>query len=146
MATGLAVSAAGIGSAVFAPVTEYLIRRFGWRVAMQVVALTLFISGLFALSFKDLEYDDTSTDYDEEDTSVYDELSKQKIVKFNEKDDLCAEEEKLMKNDNLGTIQLMNCLVDSYACAIPLKFIGVLMNSYEFSENFLNCLTRLLIS
>lgn len=107
MATGLAVSAAGIGSAVFAPVTEYLIRRFGWRVAMQVVALTLFISGLFALSFKDLEYDDTSTDYDEEDTSVYDELSKQKIVKFNEKDDLCAEEEKLMKNDNLGTIQLL---------------------------------------
>lgn len=106
LATGLAVSAAGIGSAVFAPLTENLIRRFGWRVAMQAVALTLFISGLFALSFKDFEYDDTSTDYDEEDTSVYDELSKQKIVKFNEKDDLCAEEKKLMKNDNLGTIQL----------------------------------------
>lgn len=105
LATGLAVSAAGIGSAVFAPLTEYLIRRFGWRVAMQAVALTLFVSGLFALSFKDFEYDDTSTECDEEDTSVYDEVSKQKIVKFNEKDDLCAEEaEKLMKNDNLGTI------------------------------------------
>lgn len=103
LATGLAVSAAGIGSAVFAPLTEYLIRRFGWRIAMQAIALTLFVSGLFALSFKDFEYDDTSTDYDEE-TSVYDEVSKQKIVKFNEKDDLCAEEEKLMKNDNLGTI------------------------------------------
>ena len=104
LATGLAVSAAGIGSAVFAPVTEYLIRRFGWRVAMQAIALILFVSGLFALSFKDFEYDDTST-YDEE-TSVYDDVSKQKIVKFNEKEDLCAEEEKLMKNDNLGRIQL----------------------------------------
>lgn len=108
LATGLAVSASGIGSALFAPVTEYLIRYAGWRYAMKVVSFILFASGLFGLSFKTFQYDDASSDscedeYTSED-GFDDEISKQKMVKFN-KDDLCRnnmEEEKLMKNDDLG--------------------------------------------
>ena len=114
LATGLAVSASGIGSALFAPVTEYLIMKFGWRNAMQAVSFILFASGLFGLSFKTFEYDDASSDSGEDEYTSEDgfddEISKQKIVKFNHKDDLCrnTEEEKLMKNDNLGMIQLIS--------------------------------------
>ena len=115
LATGLAVSAAGIGSAVFAPLTEYLILTLGgWRYAMQVIAVILFVSGLFALSFTEHDYDDSSTESGDEDTeegSVY--VDKAKIVKFNDdKDDLCkVVEEKLVGEDNLGMINFRFFLI-----------------------------------
>lgn len=41
IATGLAVCGSGIGTFIFAPVTQYLIKEYGWRGAM------LILSGLF---------------------------------------------------------------------------------------------------
>ncbi len=41
LATGLAVCGSGIGTFIFAPVTQYLIKEYGWRGAM------LILSGLF---------------------------------------------------------------------------------------------------
>lgn len=99
------VSASGIGSALFAPVTEYLIKEFGWRYAMQAVSFILLLSGFFGLSFKTFEYEDASTESGEDTTEdgFEDEITKQKMVKFNQKDLCCdKDEEKLMKNENLG--------------------------------------------
>lgn len=67
---------------------------------MQVISLFSFVSGLFAMSFKNFENGDTDTEYEEEvSETVCDGMAKQKTVKFNYKDDLNAEEEKLMKSD-----------------------------------------------
>ena len=79
LATGLAVSASGIGTALFAPLTEQLVQRNGWRLAMQIIAFLLLFSGLFALSFRQpKELDDDSC----EDSAGDDDDSRQKIVQF----------------------------------------------------------------
>lgn len=78
LATGLAVSASGIGCALFAPFTEQLIQHNGWRPAMQIISLLLLLSGLCALSFREpRDADDRSSCEDSGDDD-----SRKKIVQF----------------------------------------------------------------
>jgi MFS family permease len=79
LATGLAVSASGIGTALFAPLTEQLVQRYGWRIAMRCVAVLLFFSGMFALSFGSPVTSGQSTP---EDSALDDDDSRKKMVHF----------------------------------------------------------------
>lgn len=55
-ATGIAVCGSGIGSVVFAPLTEFLIVAFGWRGAMIVVAALVACCSIFGILFRPIDY------------------------------------------------------------------------------------------
>ncbi|KAL4229058.1 hypothetical protein ACF0H5_012096 [Mactra antiquata] len=63
LATGIAVCGSGIGSFVFAPLSESLLRQYSWKGAMWILS-GLSLNGIvFAALFRPLEYE-SSTDMD----------------------------------------------------------------------------------
>lgn len=81
-ATGIAVAGSGIGSALFAPLTDFLITTFGWRGAMVIVSGLVLNCSVFGALFRPLEQKEskassppiyeTTTDDDEEDGNLSD--------------------------------------------------------------------------
>ncbi|KAG8228576.1 hypothetical protein J437_LFUL009281, partial [Ladona fulva] len=55
LATGIAVCGSGLGTFLFAPLTEWLIYQFGWRGAMLIIAAILLNSVVFGALFRPLE-------------------------------------------------------------------------------------------
>lgn len=66
-ATGLAVCGAGIGSAVFAPLINWLIMTLKWRGAMLVISLIVLSCALFGCLFRPLPFDTDDEEVDDED-------------------------------------------------------------------------------
>ena len=65
-ATGIAVCGSGIGSAIFAPLTEQLIDTFGWRGAMIIVAGLVTNCAVFGALFRPIEVPSDESDIDSE--------------------------------------------------------------------------------
>uniref|UniRef100_T1JX20 Major facilitator superfamily (MFS) profile domain-containing protein n=1 Tax=Tetranychus urticae TaxID=32264 RepID=T1JX20_TETUR len=63
-ATGIAVCGSGIGSAAFAPLTEWLIRLYGWRGGLLIIASLLLNCCVFGALLRPLE--ETESDEDED--------------------------------------------------------------------------------
>lgn len=62
LATGIAVCGSGIGSFVFAPLSEALLSRYSWKGAMWILS-GLSLNGIvFAALFRPLEYTDTNVE------------------------------------------------------------------------------------
>ncbi|RWS27467.1 monocarboxylate transporter 9-like protein [Leptotrombidium deliense] len=57
-ATGIAVCGSGIGSAVFAPVTEWLIQIYGWQKAMLAISIFTLNCCFFGALFRPLKVED----------------------------------------------------------------------------------------
>jgi MFS family permease len=55
-ATGIAVCGSGMGTLIFAPLTEHLIAHHGWRWAMAIVAALVLSCIVFAAMFRPLKY------------------------------------------------------------------------------------------
>lgn len=54
MATGIAVCGSGLGTFVFAPLTDWLIKQWGWRYAMMVMGVLVFKCFVYGLMFRPL--------------------------------------------------------------------------------------------
>jgi len=57
LATGIAVCGSGFGTFVFAPITEILIKGYGWRGAMLIIAGIVFNCAIFGAMFRPLEHE-----------------------------------------------------------------------------------------
>lgn len=55
LATGIAVCGSGLGTFVFAPVTQKLITYLGWRQALQVLSIFVFKCFIYGILFRPLE-------------------------------------------------------------------------------------------
>lgn len=55
LATGIAVCGSGLGTFIFSPLTEYLIKEFGWRGATLILAGVVFNCIIFGAMFRPLE-------------------------------------------------------------------------------------------
>lgn len=55
LATGIAVCGSGLGTFIFAPLTDYLIKEFGWRGATLILAAIVFNCVIFGAMFRPLE-------------------------------------------------------------------------------------------
>lgn len=55
LATGIAVCGSGLGTFVFAPVTQKLITYLGWRGALQVLSCFVFKCFIYGILFRPLE-------------------------------------------------------------------------------------------
>lgn len=55
LATGIAVCGSGLGTFIFSPVSEYLIKEFGWRGATLILAGIVFNCVIFGAMFRPLE-------------------------------------------------------------------------------------------
>lgn len=55
LATGIAVCGSGLGTFLFAPLTEWLIMQFGWRGAMLLISSALLHCVIFGALFRPLE-------------------------------------------------------------------------------------------
>lgn len=56
LATGIAVCGSGIGSFVFAPLSEGLLRQYGWKGAMWILSALSLNGVVFAALFRPLEF------------------------------------------------------------------------------------------
>lgn len=52
---GIAVCGSGLGTFIFAPLTEILIKSFGWRGALLVIAAIVLLCIIFGALFRPLE-------------------------------------------------------------------------------------------
>uniref|UniRef100_A0A182VVK6 Major facilitator superfamily (MFS) profile domain-containing protein n=1 Tax=Anopheles minimus TaxID=112268 RepID=A0A182VVK6_9DIPT len=57
LATGIAVCGSGLGTSIFAPLTEVLIKKFQWQGALLAIAGIVLICVLFGLMFRPLEHE-----------------------------------------------------------------------------------------
>jgi predicted MFS family arabinose efflux permease len=55
LATGIAVCGSGLGTFIFAPLTEWLITYYGWRGAMLIIAGVVFNCTIFGALFRPLQ-------------------------------------------------------------------------------------------
>lgn len=55
LATGIAVCGSGLGTFIFAPFTEYLIKTFGWRGALIIIAGLMLNCIVLGILFRPLE-------------------------------------------------------------------------------------------
>jgi MFS family permease len=55
LATGIAVCGSGFGTFIFAPLTEFLIQKYGWRGALLIIAGIVFNCAIFGAMFRPLE-------------------------------------------------------------------------------------------
>ncbi|XP_050523149.1 monocarboxylate transporter 2 isoform X2 [Daktulosphaira vitifoliae] len=55
LATGIAVCGSGIGTFVLAPLTDHLVKNYGWRVSMLTQAGLALSCGIFGILFRPLE-------------------------------------------------------------------------------------------
>uniref|UniRef100_A0A0K8TLS6 Putative monocarboxylate transporter n=1 Tax=Tabanus bromius TaxID=304241 RepID=A0A0K8TLS6_TABBR len=55
LATGIAVCGSGLGTFIFAPITETLIQEYGWRNAMLILSAIVFNCTIFGALFRPLE-------------------------------------------------------------------------------------------
>ncbi|XP_058127754.1 monocarboxylate transporter 12 [Anopheles coustani] len=57
LATGIAVCGSGLGTSIFAPLTEALIKRLEWQGALQAIGAIVLICVLFGLMFRPLTHE-----------------------------------------------------------------------------------------
>ena len=69
-ATGLAVCGSGIGSAIFAPLTDILIAKLNWKGAMLVISFLVLCCAFFGCLFKPLPGDEEDEYEDEDDNDT----------------------------------------------------------------------------
>jgi len=101
--TGLAICGSGLGTFIFAPITQKLLDTLGWKSAMLAVSGICLSNGLFAFCFKPLEQVQVETN-----PEVYDKLNDDKKVKEEEEE----EEEKKEKNqERKETVRVMKELL-----------------------------------
>lgn len=62
LATGIAVCGSGIGSFLFAPLSEYLLSKYSWKGAMWILSGISLNGIVFSALFRPLEYADTSVE------------------------------------------------------------------------------------
>lgn len=62
LATGIAVCGSGLGTFIFAPLTELLIKRLGWQGALLVIAVIVLGCIVFGAMFRPLVADPNSTE------------------------------------------------------------------------------------
>lgn len=55
LATGIAVCGSGLGTFIFAPLTEWLVTTFGWRGAMLIIGVLVMNCVIFGILFRPLE-------------------------------------------------------------------------------------------
>lgn len=55
LATGIAVCGSGMGTFIFAPLTEWLVQAFGWRGAMLIIGALVMNCVIFGILFRPLE-------------------------------------------------------------------------------------------
>lgn len=55
LATGIAVCGSGLGTFIFAPFTEWLVSKFGWRGAMLIIGALVMNCVIFGILFRPLE-------------------------------------------------------------------------------------------
>lgn len=55
LATGIAVCGSGFGTTVFAPLTEHLIKTYGWRGALLIIGAIVLNCMIFGAMFRPLE-------------------------------------------------------------------------------------------
>ncbi|XP_015607738.1 monocarboxylate transporter 12 [Cephus cinctus] len=55
LATGIAVCGSGLGTFIFAPLSEYLIVTYGWRGAMMIISAIVLNCAIFGALFRPLE-------------------------------------------------------------------------------------------
>lgn len=54
-ATGIAVCGSGVGTFIFAPLTEFLITKYQWRVALMIVAVCVLSCVMYGALFRPLQ-------------------------------------------------------------------------------------------
>lgn len=60
LATGIAVCGSGLGTFIFAPLVDHLVKEYGWRITVAVISGLVFLCILFGMLFRPLN---TSTAY-----------------------------------------------------------------------------------
>lgn len=64
LATGIAVAGSGLGTFIFSPLTDYLVREYGWRGALLLIAGLVLQCTTFGALFRPVE-EDTSAKIEE---------------------------------------------------------------------------------
>lgn len=57
LATGIAVCGSGLGTFIFSPLTDYLIKEYGWRGSMMIISAIVLNCIFFGAMFRPLEYE-----------------------------------------------------------------------------------------
>ncbi|KAL6743061.1 hypothetical protein Aduo_016146 [Ancylostoma duodenale] len=97
LATGMAVSGAGIGTLVFSPINEFIVRHLGWRSVFITFIGALGLCILCGCAFKPLPFVEVDEDEEAEDTQ---REKKAKAGTATERSALLSSE---MQNSEMGT-------------------------------------------
>ncbi|KAI5703978.1 hypothetical protein M8J75_000641 [Diaphorina citri] len=55
LATGIAVCGSGLGTIIFAPIIDYTVREYGWKITLLVLSVTVLSAVLFGILLRPLE-------------------------------------------------------------------------------------------
>lgn len=71
LATGIAVCGSGVGTFLFAPLTDYLVQTFGWETTMMVQSAIILSCALCGLVYKPVEPTPLTTTKNEKSGKVW---------------------------------------------------------------------------
>lgn len=66
LATGIAVCGSGLGTFIFAPLVDHLVKEYGWRITVAVISGLVFLCILFGMLFRPLNTSTVDGDGDED--------------------------------------------------------------------------------
>jgi len=66
LATGIAVCGSGLGTFIFAPLVDHLVKGYGWKITVAVISCLVFLCTLFGGLFRPLNSSSTDDDGEED--------------------------------------------------------------------------------
>jgi len=65
LATGIAVCGSGLGTFIFSPLVDFLVKGYGWKITVAVISCLVFMCTLFGMLFRPLNATTSNDDGDE---------------------------------------------------------------------------------